>query len=61
MKTRTVLVKCLIVDSDGYAVDGNGRILRSNERGFYEWQKRRKSTKWLANAANKRLWKEVVR
>jgi hypothetical protein len=57
LTSRTVLVKCLVVDSDGYAVDGHGKMLRRGQPGFYEWEKRRRSAKWLADPKNRRLWK----
>jgi hypothetical protein len=57
-KRRTVLVKCLIVSSDGYAVGHDGEEF-SKGYPMYEWDKRRRSVRWLANPKNKKLWREV--
>jgi hypothetical protein len=59
-KTRTVMVKCLIVSSDGYPVGVDGEEF-SKGYPIYEWDKRRRSAKWLANPKNKKLWREVKR
>lgn len=59
VKSRTVLVKCLVVDSDGYAVNGHGGMLRRNEKPFYEWEPRRRKISWLRDPKNRKLWREV--
>jgi hypothetical protein len=55
-KGRTVLVRCLIVNSDGDAVDKNGELLGAG-KPLYEWQKRYRTTRWLKK--HKSMWKAI--
>jgi len=57
-KGRTVLVKCLIVNSDGDAVNQHGEPLRGNQSPIYEWAKRYRSNAWLEKYP--RMWKEIL-
>lgn len=58
-KTRLVLVKCMVVDSDGMPVNGNGDPLRWHEPPWYEWEIRRRTLRWLANPDNRKQWREI--
>ena len=57
-KTRTVLVHCINVSSDGFPVDADGEECAiSGKKPLYTWEKMRKSIKWLE--AHPKAWKEI--
>ena len=55
-KGRTVLVKCLIVDSDGFPVNGHGEMLHAGENPIYEWEPRYRTHEWMRR--HPKLWKD---
>lgn len=46
-KGKVVLVKCVVVDSDGYPVDEHGEMAGSKGKPFYTWEPRYRTFSWM--------------
>jgi hypothetical protein len=58
MKLKKILVKCLVMDSDGCPVDGDGEpIFGTRKKPWYIWEPRWRGEKWLR--AHPDLWKPL--
>lgn len=57
-KIHTVLVKCMVVDTDGYAVDGDGELIAgTRKKPWYVWEKRSRTPAWMKKYP--KMWKPV--
>lgn len=57
-KRKTILVKCMIVDSDGFPVEQEGEPIGVRQKPWYEWELRRMTERWMKE--NPLIWKPLA-